>query len=402
VSHDDRPEVLDLGMVDEPDASPAEPSRSRPPDVRRRGLLVLAGVAVLGGGAALVRSRGSAPPATAATPTPTASPRPSPIRLPAGWVVMTQLPEPPLDGRRLDLFGFSDSAIVRVELATGRVTRTSMPALADVGLSFVPVRGGVLVHRDDGGATYLVPDGHGPKEAAPGLAGSGPMLPGPDLDHVWVSDASGGTPVLRLVGLDGRATGPLVDLPRYTAFQSVPDGGGYALVYGLGGAYWARPQGLIRVTTGAVMASGPTGWLVLDCDDSATCSAILVDRTGQRRTISGVVAPDAAAGIPVGPEGALSPDGLTAALYVGDPTRALRLVLVDLASGERKRTDLTLVGGAVSQSLVWSPDGRWLFGVDSSARMVAIDPRSGGLQLLVPDTIVPALPVVAQIAIRPV
>jgi hypothetical protein len=325
--------------------------------------------------------------------------RPSLALLP-GQVDVTQLPDPILDEPGLDLFGFSDNALVRVELATGRVTRTSLPGLADVRLAFVPVRGGVLVHREDGGPSYLVRDGHRPEEAAPQLSGPGPMLPGPDLDHVWVMDAAGATPTLRLLGRDGRRTGTSVALPRYGSYEPVADGAGYALVYGVGGAYSARPEGLTRVTTGAVLATGRMGWLALDCDEHAVCSAVLVDRAGRRRAVAGVTAPDVGFNAPAIPNGALAPDGRTVALYVGDPSRALWLVLVDLGSGDRMQTDLTLVGGAVSQSLTWSPDGRWLFGVDSSARMVAIDHRTGRLQLLVPDTLVPALPVIQQVALR--
>jgi hypothetical protein len=403
VADDDGPEVLDLGAVDERPAAPAEAGPPHRPDTTRRSLLALAGLAVVGGGVALLRSRGSAPPSSAAptpSPTPTATAGPTRMSLPPGFVTVTQLPAPLLDGPALDLFGFSDTALVRVELATGRVTRTSLPALADVRLAFVPVRGGVLVHREDGGPSYVVRDGHSPEEAAPQLSGPGPMLPGPDLDHVWMMDAAGAAPTLRLLGRDGRRTGTSLALPRYGAYEPVADGAGYALVYGVGGAYSARPEGLLRVTTGAVLATGRKGWLALDCDEHAVCSAVLVDRSGRRRAVAGVTAPDVGFNTPALPDGALAPDGRTVALYVGDPSRALRLVLVDLASGDRRGTDLTLVGGPVSQSLVWSPDGRWLFGVDSSARIVAVDPRTGRLQLLVPDTLVPAIPVIQQVALR--
>jgi hypothetical protein len=403
VANDDGPELLDLGVIDEPPTAPVQAPGPGRPGVPRRALLALGGLAAVGGGVALVRSRGSAPPSGAATPSPTttrtATVRPS-LSLPPGQVVVTQLPDPILDGPALDLFGFSDNALIRVELARGRVTRTSLPALADIRVAFVPIRGGVLVHREDGGPSYLVRDGRRPEEAPPQLSGPGPMLPGPDLDHVWVMDAAGATPTLRLLRRDGRRTGTSVALPRYSAYEPVADGAGYALIYGVGGAYSARPEGLTRVTTGAVMATGRTGWLALDCDEHAVCSAVLVDRSGRRRAVAGVVAPDVGFGAPAVPDGALAPDGRTAALYVGDPSRALRLVLVDLGSGDRMQTDLTLVGGAVSQSLNWSPDGRWLFGVDSSARMVAVDPPTGRLQLLVPDTLVPAIPVVRQVAVR--
>ena len=49
---------------------------------------------------------------------------------------------------------------------------------------------------------------------------------------------------------------------------------------------------------------------------------------------------------------------------------------------------------------MWTPDGRWLFAVDSSARIIAIDPATGRGAPLVPDTIVPSLPFIEQIALR--
>jgi hypothetical protein len=402
VADDDGPEVLDLGVVDEARTAPAEALEPGRPAVPRRAVLALAGLAVVGG-VAVTRSCGSTPPSSAAPtpdPTTTAPVRPTPYPLPPGQVVVTQLPGPILDGAALDLFGFGNTAFVRVQLATGRVTRTSLPGLADFGLSFVPVRGGVLVHGDNGGPSYLVPDGSSPEDAAPELRGAGPMLPGPDPDHVWVMDAAGPAPALRLIGRDGRRTGTSITLPRYSSDQLVADGGGYALVYGIGGTYWARPEGLTRLTTGAVVATGRRGWLALDCDEHAVCSAVLVDRSGGRRAVAGMASPDVTPGMLPVPDGVLAPDAGRAAFYVGDPARALRLVIVDLRSGSRMSTDLVLIGGAVSQSLAWSPDGRWLFGVDSSGRMVAVDARTGRRRLLVPDTLVPALPVVQEIAIR--
>jgi hypothetical protein len=404
VSQEDRRDVLDLGMVDEPEGARAEPAGPRRPAVSRRAVLALAGAAVVGGGVALTRScEPTAPKEAGPTPSPTTSrtatvrpaPRPTPVQ-----VVVTQLPGPLLDGRSLDLFGFSSNAIVRVEVAAGRVTRTVLPPLSDVGLSFVPIRGGVLVHRDDGGPTYLIRDGRGLQEADRALAGPGPLLPGPDLDHVWMMGASDAVPNIRLMGIDGHPTGVAVTLPPYRWSDPIPDGGGYPLVFGIGGTYWARPDGLTRVTTGAVCAGGPVGWLVADCDEHARCSGALVTRSGSRRTVQGLIDPELAVGNPPFPEGVLSPDGRTAALFVGDPALNMRLVLFDLASGKRRPTDLIMVGGSVSQSLAWTADGRWLFAVDSSARIISIDPASGRSRLLVPDSIVPALPVFEKIALR--
>lgn len=404
MTDDDGPEVLDLGVVDDPGA--AAPSGQHPrggPGVSRRGVLTVAGLAVVGGGAAWLRSRDASPPSATPTPPPSPAPstaRPSPALLPAGQVAVTQLPGPILPGPAPDLFGFDDTAVVRVELATGRVTRTSLPALSDVGLSFVPVRGGALVHRQDGGPTYLIRDGRRPQPAPAELGGTGPMLPGPDLDHVWLAVDATPASQLRLVGIDGRATGISIGLPPYVGYQPFPDGAGYALVYGISGTYWARPEGVVRVTTGTVIAGGRTGWLVIDCDEQARCSAVLVDRAGRRRTVPGVLDADIPVSDTAFPYGAIDPGGRTVALYIGDATRALRLVLVDLATGARRRTDLTLVQGAVSQSMAWSPDGRWLFAVDSSARLVGVDAATGTVRLLVPDALVPALPVIQSLAVR--
>ena len=402
---DDDPEVLDLGVVDEPASTaptgPAGPVQHGGRALSRRGVLTIAGLAVAGGAAALVRARGSTPPRATPPPSPApSSAAPSPFRLPPGQVVVTQLPGPVLPGLALDLFGFSDSAVVRVELATGRVTRTSLPTLSDVDLSFVPVRGGVLVHRQDGRPTYVVRDGRSPQPAPAALTSTGPMLPGPDLDHVWVAVDTTPASQLRLVGADGSATGISIGLSAYVGFQPFPDGGGYSLVYGVGGTYWARPEGLVRVTTGTVIAGGAPGWLVVDCDERASCAAGFVDHAGQRRTVPGVLAADVPLTDPSFPFGAIAPDGRTVALYIGDAGRAQRLVLVSLATGRRRPTDLTLVQGSVSQSLAWSPDSRWLFAVDSSARLIGVDAGTGTGTLLVPDDLVPALPVIQSIAVR--
>ena len=403
MADDDGSEVLDLGVVDEPEQPGAAglPPRRPGSTPSRRALLALAGVAVVGGGAVVVRSRSSSPPParSAPTPTPSASALPTSAGLDGPDVVVTDLRRPLLAGGRGDVFGFGPNAIVRVELGTGRVTRTRMPQLSD-SPTFVPVRGGVLVHLGDVGATYVVPDGSGPQEAPRGLLGIGPMLPGPDLDHVWLVSTSGSQPTLRLVGIDGRPTGTAVGLPQYGSSDPTPDGGGFPLLQGLGGTYWARaPQGLQRITTGTVVAAGRTGWLVIDCDDRDRCSGARVDRSGHRSSVPGLVNGDLAVGYGV-PSGALAPGGDRAAIYVGDPQKDVRLVLLDLRTGNRTRTDLTLVPGAPSQSLVWSPDGRWVFAVDASARIVAVDPRTGTVRPLVPGTIVPAIPVVQEVAVR--
>ena len=407
MADDDGPEVLDLGPVDEPapPASTGPPSRGGP-TLSRRAVVTIAGLAVVAGGAALVRSRGSTPPPRPASATPTApassSPLPSDARSPTLQpdVVVDSVPGPLLPGQRLDVFGVGPTAVVRVEVATGRVTQTRLPSQSGGGLSFVPVRGGALIHHDDNGTTYLVPDGRGVQEAPLALDGAGPLLPGPDLDHVWVLDISTAPVTLTLVGIDGRRTRTSLRLPAAITPNASPDGAGFPLVTGISGAYRVGPRGLVRVTTGNVLAAGPGGWLVVDCDDRARCGAAQVDRSGHRRVVSGTLAGDDFG--PLGfAAGALAPDGTTAALWTGDLSNHLQVVLLDLGTGRRRPTDLTLdANGLQGQALAWTPDGRWLFSVDGSGRIVVVDPVTGRARPLLPTTMVPAVPVVQEIAIR--
>lgn len=59
---------------------------------------------------------------------------------------------------------------------------------------------------------------------------------------------------------------------------SGPDGAGYLIVYAAGGTYDLRPGSTRRITTGQLLAMGPTGWLTLECDDQLRCFTMAVDR----------------------------------------------------------------------------------------------------------------------------
>jgi hypothetical protein len=379
VSPDDHPEVLDLGGVDEPEEAPSG-SRPRP---SRRAVLALGGVGVVGVGlTTLARRRSSAPPPSG--PAPVAD----------GEVVVRDLRRPIGGGPRLDVFGFTQHEVVRVELATGRVTRTGLGGLEHASVDVVPVRGGVLVHSSDDGRGFFVPDDRPPRNIAPEFRRPGPLLPGPDLDHVWVlSEPDPRAPML-LLTLDGRVTlTGVAGFVRPTSYP-VPDGGGYPLVRGVTGTYWIGRQGVQRVTTGAVLADGPTGWLVLESDDAGRRGGLFVERGGDRRPVS-FLAPSAPAraGTVVG--GTLSPDGRRAALYEGDPARPLRLDLVDLATGAAVPTGVRLIPGAVLRSPRWSPDGRLVLSVDDSGRIVTVDAGTGRTRPLVPANVLPELEDVA-------
>jgi hypothetical protein len=406
VVNPDAPEVLDLGPVDATDtATPAGEgmaSEQRHP-ASRRGVLTLAGLGVAGGVGLSVRNRGSPPTARAAplpAPTVTAPVAPDDDAQASAPVVVSELGGPLLGGPRVDVFGLGAGGVIRVELATGRMTRTQLPPMPGGNVSFVPVRDAVLVHVGDFGPVYVVPDGRLPQVAPAGLAGIGPLLPGPDPDHVWVVRGPGSPAYLVLLDVRGEPTGTVAPLPAFGTTKPIADRTGFSLAKGVGGTYWAGPPGLRRVTTGAVVATGPTGWLVVECDDRDTCSGVLVTRGGGRRPVDGVLEPSPPVGDLSVPFGALSPDGRSAAFYAQDRVRGRRLVVLDLVTGRRRRTALNLVDGPGPGRLAWTPDGRWLLAVDSSARILALDPATGGAAPLVPDTVVPAIPVVQEVAIR--
>jgi hypothetical protein len=91
---------------------------------------------------------------------------------------------------------------------------------------------------------------------------------------------------VRLISADGRPTRVSIPIPAGLSAQAVSDGAGYLLFSGTGGVYDARPGGLHRITTGSLLAAGPTGWLATDCDDDHRCVTVLIDRaSGARRVV---------------------------------------------------------------------------------------------------------------------
>jgi hypothetical protein len=379
VRDDDPVEVLDLGTLHDPEAPGVRQRLSR------RAVLSLGGLAAVGAGLSVIAGRRS--------PT-TPSPPPVPIPVPDGRVVVTDLRRALAGGSRGDVFGFNQQEVVRVELASGRVTRTGLGGLEHAPLDVVPIRGGVVVHRRDDGSGFVVPDGRPPAGMPRALEAVGPMLPGPDPDHVWITTGHGRGARMQLVALDGRPAGTGVPIPADLPSAPIADGGGYPLFFGVSGTYWAGPRGLRAVTHGDVVAGGPTGWLVLECD-SLGCAALLVGRTGDRRPLPALVHAPARGGGVV--SGALAPDGRRAALYEGAPESGLRLDLVDLPTGSVVPTDVTLASGAVLRSPRWSPDGRLVLCLDDPGRIVAVDAGTGRTRPLVPQDMLPPM---EDIAVR--
>jgi hypothetical protein len=307
-----------------------------------------------------------------------------------------------------ELFGRGSGVVVRIQFTLGRITRTVHPGLMSGGpVTFVTDAEGALVRPIDFVPGYLIPDGEPAREAPGALDAGGPAFPGPDPRHLWVSSSTSDNRMV-LVGVDGRRTGPPIAAPPQsspinTSLLAVPDQSGYLLFPGTGGAYDVRPGDTSRVTTGTVLAVGPTRWLTAECDSNARCRPVVTDRsTGMRYPLStrlplgnrlnGAVQPTI---------GVISADGTSAAVLVGSPQA--RVEIIDLGTGAAHalplRIDLSeLDMGWAWESMAWSPDSRWLF-VAASGGLYAVSQRTGKVTSL-SRTLGPALPQLFQLSMR--
>ena len=378
-------ELLDLGVVGEL-TSAADESSSRP-GMSRRGLLLTGGVLAAGGLAVALSPRSSSPPPSAGEPPPS-----SPASTSRAQPVMLTRP---LAGTRpgWELCALGADLLLRIHPATGLVVRSPVPRVGDGQVSLVPLRRGVLLRPVGPGPGYLVPDGGRTVVLPPELAGDGPVLPGPDQDHVWTARQQGGAE-MALVDIRTRRTRVVVPVPRFSTTGPMTDGAGGLLFEGVGGLYRVSPTGKLRITNDIILAVGTGTLLTLELSPRGRWQTILRPQDGNTRVVP----------IPIGPQlphGVLSPDAGTVALFVvHDPTGPMHtqhigLALVGLRSGVLRSVDVDLTGVAGDGTLAWSPDGRWVFCVDTTTRLAAVEVSSGAISLLDPS-----LPPVSQLAIR--
>jgi hypothetical protein len=194
---------------------------------------------------------------------------------------------------------------------------------------------------------------------------------------------------LRLIDLTGRPNGPTIPIPQ-DLYRPIPDGTGYALLTGTGGVYLATLGGLTRVTSGQLLAAGPTNWLVRECDTTDQCQTLAVDRaTGTRQPVAMVP------GRLFGSLGLISPDGAFAAVFEQDRTGARPAVhLIDLRTGTDRLPNLPLHPTG-DGAMAWSPDSRWLFVANEDGRIWPLQAATAEVHELATP-----LPPVNQIAIR--
>jgi hypothetical protein len=296
--------------------------------------------------------------------------------------ISTANSSPPLAGApsSWNLFARGPGVVIRFELARGTTTTTTVPQLQSFGpVAFVAGADRIIVRPLDSVPGFAVDDSGAIAPLTGALVDGGDAVAGPDLQHLWVQNLTSAQSSMQLVDLAGAPAGPTISIPDQGGSPTSDDAGGL-LFASIDGIFTARPGSTARVTTGALVAVGPTRWLAEECDDHLQCGLTVIDRsTGTRRAL----APSSGAQFQLS-GGQISPDGRTAAVVGVDPAGGLAVHLLDLSTGQDTATPLTIDQDDAGDDalFVWSPDSRWLFSIDAGGVSV-IDRSSGQRQVLV-------------------
>lgn len=310
-----------------------------------------------------------------------------------GPVTVTSVGHPLLGVRAgWQLFGLGLSQVIRIQLALGRVTRTTIPALASSGpVFFLAGPHEVIIRPLDFVPGYLVPDGQPASGLRAALSHGGTVLPGPHPGLAWAQAGRRRHPLMSLVRLDGSATGVSIPIPASGYWPVLPDGRGYLLIHHAHGVYDAGPGGRRLITTGEVAAVGPTRWLTVQCQRRRHCSDVVIDSaTWARHTLAG---PRLSANAP---QGIISPDGATAVIFRVSAAGLTTLHLVSLVDGTDRAVPVRPDPASFDLGAVaWSPDSQWLFMAAVHGNMVAVSASTGRVRGLGVT-----LPPVSQLTVR--
>ena len=278
-----------------------------------------------------------------------------------------------------------DGGVVQIDIDTGAVISSPAPPLASGSPAYVFV--------DDGGATIASYDNvpsirfdaaDGSARLTQSSAPGGPMIVGPFTNTVWQPRArvSPDDPLtLELVNSLGEELGATIDVGSAsdTALLGSDGQGGVLVQSEFGGVYSLSVDGSTqRLTTGQVIALGPTVGYLRECDGAFTCGVFRLDRaTGDRELIEisafELAGADESSGSPIGQN--VSPDGDVALIRVSGFGTAW--TMVDVAAG----TTLPVVGAAVASPLVWSADSQWALYLSNDVLRL-YDRASGRLRTL--------------------
>ena len=91
----------------------------------------------------------------------------------------------------------------------------------------------------------------------------------------------------------------------------------------------------------------------------------------------------------------IASDGGTAGVAQSGPYGVLTVHLINLRTGANRNLRIPLGADLSNQSMVWSPDSRWLFVAAAGGKLVAVDASTGKVERLQVR-----LPAVVEVAIR--
>jgi hypothetical protein len=303
------------------------------------------------------------------------------------------------------LFARGPDDLLRIQLAQGRITWTYVPPLetASPAVAFVIEPHEAVIQPADIVPGYAVPDGGQARLLTGPLSAGGPVVPGPaGTQAVWVMAGPFTVPRLSLTTLNGHRAGLGISFPPGgppVPATAVSDGRGGVLLTASNYIDYDAGPGWDRSVPGTVIAVGPGIWLTVVCNTAyQDCRYDVVNAvTGAGRVLPGKEA-ESPFYFTWPPAGVIAPGGATAALALPGRGGAMTVHLLNLRTGAVKDLGLRLYessGNPAEDSMVWSPDNRWLFVAAADGKLVAINARSDRAESLGTP-----LPPVDQVAIR--
>jgi len=300
-----------------------------------------------------------------------------------------------------ELFARGPNDLVAIQMARGRITETSVPALASSmpEVSFVVGPHQAIVRSPDNVPGYVIPDGRPAQLITGPLANGGPVIPGPKPDQAWVMSGTSSQPTATLVTLAGTPAGDTISFNTNYEVPATaePDGHGYVLVV-------AKPPNLIydvgptfshRITD-QIIAVGPASFLGLACRGQQCHYAVINPATGSRRVLPSLPSRGVRDLLTWPPPGVVSPDGSTAAVLERNKHGQITVQLITMQSGAVTALNVAIDPSTPYDTLAWSPDSKWLFIAGTYGRLLAWNART----MQVHDLGV-QLPDITQVAIRP-
>jgi hypothetical protein len=256
-----------------------------------------------------------------------------------------------------------------VDLARGMITVVDGPASANTGMLFAGDTWTLVPSGPTGGA--LLYDDGDPVPRRIENVEPWVLFGIPGSPTLWMptDDVQMGRPGQMMeVTPDLEPTGVRIDVPAAPVMIEPP---GNFVVPAASGVYIVSGDGVSRLTTGRLIALGPTVALAEECDEQLTCKYVVIERaTGERRDLPGLVrgAPFESVGWWAQSSQTISPDGGFAMVLLAEYERLTdrgghmvtpRLAVVDLVTGQT--TPLTEATGGIQSVVRWTADSQFAF-----------------------------------------